>query len=413
MLHLQSFIHRADLAEIISRWMVDHPGEGDVRRIKEVVNFNSYLARIWVDQVGRRLIHRLHGAEPRRELTTTKGEVKDFVVAHPTTTSARIEALRAQYRRFPEDYYRETPIDGGMYVLDGSDGPRLAGTFRIKRYRRIAEKGSRRIVDFMLARIRASADALAEERATQLGVPRSQLYTPPSAMVDEFRHAERRVIKSIKQGTIRPELPLLDIPDVVGLKLIGDEQDYARLLDVLAADPACRVVETERHSGLYNAVNVRVAYTLPKALLLEHPPAGRFQHVLAFRGFDRATLARDYRRFVETGEDEVQLEIIFSSFEEYLESEIGRCMHEDRVLSQRSHPDYNGHLATNIRYLMDYILDLCRGPGLGDLESVPIKLWVRYMPDTVEAVMRGLYPSDDMFFDAMPEVDPADPPEAA
>jgi hypothetical protein len=97
------------------------------------------------------------------------------------------------------------------------------------------------------------------------------------------------------------------------------------------------------------------------------------------------------------------VEIIAASFQEYLESEIGRAMHEERVLSQRQHPDYNGHLGMNIRYLMEFILSLCRAPGLDDLRDVPIKLWVKYMPDTVEQLVRSLYLDDDHFFDAVPE----------
>ena len=31
--------------------------------------------------------------------------------------------------------------------------------------------------------------------------------------------------------------------------------------------------------------------------------------------------------------------------------------------TQRAHHEYNGHLATNVRYFMEYVLSLCRAPA--------------------------------------------------
>jgi hypothetical protein len=82
-------------------------------------------------------------------------------------------------------------------------------------------------------------------------------------------------------------------------------------------------------------------------------------------------------------------------------------MHEERTLAQRAHRAYQGHLATNVRYLMDYILGgLCLAPGMPEVTNVPIKLWVRYMPDTIDHIMRAFYLPEDVFFDSAPE-----PPE--
>ncbi|MDD5309981.1 MAG: hypothetical protein PHU25_21905 [Deltaproteobacteria bacterium] len=402
MLYLESFVHRDALAEIISRWMVDHPLPGDVERLKTIVNFNSYVSRIWTDRLTKDIIKSFTGMEPRRLVVRTKGQLKDFVVAHPRYTSERIEEMLSRYGKFPEDFYRETPIDGAMYVNDLGGALQFVGSSRIKRFRRVAEKGSRRIVDYMLARIRANADALAEERAKSLGIPKDRLLTPPEQMVEEFNHAERRLIKSIKQGTIQSELPPLSIPDVAGIKLIAEPDEYVRLFDILQSSPWCTVLEEEKHSGNYKGTNLRVSYLLPKEMLEAMPPSGGYLKVLDFRGFDAHMVADQYREFIRAAEERVRLEIIVSDFQEFLESEIGRSMHEERVLSQRSHRDYNGHLATNIRYLMDFILSLCRAPSQKDLEEVPIKLWVKYMPDTIERSVRNLYIPDDYFFDTVP-----------
>ena len=74
-------------------------------------------------------------------------------------------------------------------------------------------------------------------------------------------------------------------------------------------------------------------------------------------------------------------------------------MHEERVLTQRGNQTYRSHLATSIRYLMDYMLTLCLAPQNAEVTEVPIKLWVKYMPDTVDGLIRDIYnlPTDSSF----------------
>jgi hypothetical protein len=73
-----------------------------------------------------------------------------------------------------------------------------------------------------------------------------------------------------------------------------------------------------------------------------------------------------------------------------LESEIGRCMYEERVLAQRSHQQYQGSLAKNIGYLMEYMLLYCLS-ARDDPGEIPYKLWIRYMPDYADQVVRRLF----------------------
>ena len=407
MLRIDSFIHRSELSGMISRWMVGKPEPGDVLRLKTIVNFNWYIARLWIDWFARGLLQELHGVAPLRYPINTKGQLKDFAIAHPRCMTERIEAMRARYNRFPEDFYRDAPIDGVIYAAVLGGAQEFAGSARIKRFRRIAEKGSRRIVDFMLRRIRASADQLAEERARSLGIPKEQLITSPETMIEEFNHAERRILKSIKNGTMESDPIELEIPDAAGVKVIVEPAEYARFRDILARAPGLRIAEEERHTGNYNAINLKLRYSLPKERLLAEPLSEAYVRVLTYRGFRAAEAARQYREFVESGENEVGFEMIVSSFEEFLESEIGRSMHEERILAQRAHHEYNGHLATNIRFLMDYMLSLCRSPWSADLEDVPVKLWVKYMPDTVERMIRRLYVPEEYFLDTMEPVSPA------
>ena len=341
----------------------------------------------------------MHGQEPESYKARTKGQLKDFVVKHPLYTNRRIEEIRRHYGRFPEDYYRETPFDGRVYFHHQHGGPLFVGATRIKRFRRIAEKGGRRIVDFMFQRIRGHADDLAAERARELGIAKDKLISTPEEMEDEFRHAERRLLKSIKQRTIQSQMPVLAIPDVVGIKLIAEEDQYDRLIDLVKHDDRYRLLEEERHSGRYKATNVRVAHMLPRELLLASYPRGVHRKVLAARGFDPDLVREQYIDFLDAGEDHVMVEIIVSTFQDFMESEYGRAMHEERVLAQRTERQYRGHLATAVRYLMDYMFTLCIAPAHRPMDDVPIKLWVKYMPDTIDRVIRDLFdvPSDSSF----------------
>jgi hypothetical protein len=399
MLRIDSFIHRSLLAEIISRWMLGKPAPGDVMRLKTIVNFNWYIAKLWIDYLARDILEAFHGVQPVRYPASTKGQLKDFAVTHPPYTTARIEAMRLRYNQFPEDFYRDTPIDGMIYAARIRDDQRFIGSSRIKRFRRIAEKGSRRIIDFMLDHIRANADILAEERARSLGISKEQLITPPEAMAEEFRQAEMRILKGIKNGTFRPQSLELEIPDVAGMKAIIEPRDYGRFRELVARAPGLAIAEEEHHRGTYNAINLKLAYILPKERILAEPPNEAYLRMLSYRGFNAAEVGRQYHEFIESGEDEVRFEIIVSSFQEFLESEIGRSMHEERIQAQRARQDYNGHLATNIRYLMNFILSLCRSPWRGDLQEIPIKLWVKYMPDSIDRVMRRLYAPEEDFYD--------------
>jgi hypothetical protein len=73
-----------------------------------------------------------------------------------------------------------------------------------------------------------------------------------------------------------------------------------------------------------------------------------------------------------------------------LESEIGRCIHEDRIIEQRLCQQYRGPLARNIQCLMEYLFTFptSRQRELGEL---PIKLWNRYLPDYFDEVLKQLF----------------------
>ena len=132
MLYLESFVHRVQLAEVVSRWMVNKPRPEDAHKLKEIVNFNSYISRLWADHLASWLLQQLYGEAPRSLLCKNKGQLKDFIVRTPRYTNPRIEELFRAYREFPEDYYRESPFDGRAYYAALPDGtPLYVGSTRI------------------------------------------------------------------------------------------------------------------------------------------------------------------------------------------------------------------------------------------------------------------------------------------
>jgi len=92
MLRIDSFVHRSSLSELISRWMVGKPAPGDVMRLKTIVNFNLYIARLWIDWFARDLLEVFHGVAPTRCSVSTKGQLKDFAITHrsPAENKSRV-----------------------------------------------------------------------------------------------------------------------------------------------------------------------------------------------------------------------------------------------------------------------------------------------------------------------------------
>jgi hypothetical protein len=395
MLTLASYIHRSQLEDILSRWLLDRFRSEDCPRLKDVTNFNSHLIARYLDDVCMRLFTFLSSGPVTRFEVGHKAQLKDLIVKSPPYLTPRIEEILAHYGRYPQDYYRHAPFHGVIYLADGGSGPAYLGHSRIKRTRRIAEKGSRRIVDYIFQMIKSNADILAEDRAGRLGIPKSMLITDPQTQLQEFVHAERRVIKAIRQGTLsggHDSVPALRINDVAGVKVILEDDVAHRLYDFIDASRDITIVEVERHQGVYNATNLILRLELDKDRLLGSPPDGRILEILESRGLEPGILER-YGEFIRSGEDDVHLEVILSNYAEVLESEIGRCMHEERILAQRSKQQYRSPLANNVRYLIEYMFLFTMSPKRG-IDEIPIKLWESYMPDSFDEAVKLLWDID-------------------
>lgn len=391
MIEIISYLHRGELCDLIRRWMYDKPFPSDPDHLARMVLFNHEYVSRYLGAFAGRLFNKIYGTSLRTRSITRKGELKDLIVQNPPYRNARIESLISQYHEQPGRYYRETPFQAELFIKGNHSRESYIGSTRIKRIRRLAEKSARVITDQIFRTIQNQAEAFADERARRLGLSRVQLVTPPEVMIEEFLKAENRILEKFAGYEPLNDMPLLKINDVAGIKVIVEDEGYVTFLNDLKMLDHCDIVEEERHQGVYNATNLIVKIRpSPDGILAAELSDEHMLNILAKRGLTSRQANAAFQDFVRTGEKEVYLEIIVISYQENLESEIGRCIHEDRIIEQRQGKQYRGYLAKNIEYLMEYLFTF---PASGQVEmgELPIKLWNRYLPDYFDEVMKQLF----------------------
>jgi hypothetical protein len=396
MINIVGYLHRDELCDLIRRWMYDRPDPSDAERLAQIVLFNhEYVAR-YLSAFAGELFRKIHGDNLVTQNISRKGALKDAIVLDPPYRNDRIDDLIKQYRERPGRFYRETPFLGTLFLKGDRGRESYVGSTRIKRVRRLAEKSARMVTDQIFRIIQEQAEVLADERARRLGVPRVDLVTPQEEMIEEFLEAENHILDQLADHRQPESVSPLGINDVAGIKVIMEDDRYRALLDCLHDLSGCEIVEEERHKGIYNAINLIVRLRPSHAAILGDDLSDeRILDILRRRGVTRGRAVAAFRDFVRTGEESVHLEIIVINYQENLESEIGRCIHEDRIIEQRRGTRYRGHLAKNIEYLMEYLFTF---PASGQVElgELPIKLWNRYLPDYFDEVMKQLFHIEDV-----------------
>lgn len=389
MILLGSFLHRQELADIIGRALEDRLLESDARRVKQIINFNSYAIRIYSNLFAERLFRAIHGDGVQSFHARTKGALKDLITTNPPHTTPRIDEMLNHYNRFPEDFYRETPYEARVYKI--GDPPRYAGSRRIKRIRRVAEKCARRLVDYMFDQIRQQADELAIARARSQGIPKESLITPREEMEAEFRHAERRVLKSIRDGLLVAAMPQFYIDDIVGVRVVVTPETLPRIEEYIATCPDVSIFDRKYFAGKFQGRNMVVACRLPHDQLLEQLPDERMLQVWVARGVAQTSDEAEemYRDFVRTAEGHVRLEILLIEYEALLESELGRSMHEEHIQEQRENQAYRGRLAQNVEALMFFMFAYAFSTNTS-AGPLPIRVGSTYLPDYFDSVFRDL-----------------------
>ena len=147
MIRITGLLHRAELCALFRRWMLDQPSPTNAVELLRLVHFNNLFVSRYLALLGRDLLERYHGCPLSSRRASTKGELKDAIVAQCPCRTPRIDELMARYRQAPGRFFRETPFQGRLYFGGRGHQPHYVGSTRVKRMRRLAEKSARRLVD--------------------------------------------------------------------------------------------------------------------------------------------------------------------------------------------------------------------------------------------------------------------------
>ncbi|MBQ1266779.1 MAG: hypothetical protein IIY06_08445 [Proteobacteria bacterium] len=395
MIIVGNYIHRSELEDLFWRWLHGQVLPDDPERVTKLIHFNNIYVNRYLGLWSKQLFSALSGSRTIEVPISTKAELKDALVSYPHYHDERIDELVRNYIDHRELYYVETPIHGKLYFAGTGAEHRMVGSQRIKRARRLAEKAARRIIDMIFSAIKQRADDYANMRAQQFGIARSQLLTSETEMIHEFERAEAKIIEDLRDGVKFPKISAPPINDVAGLKVIIEPEDVPKLYDYLETQTRCDIFEIEpHHRENYHATNLIIRGRPKKDMLVRDPIDPRLVRSMRERGLWLGDVQKEFENFVYSGEDEVYVEIIYASFGDLLESEIGRSMHESRITDQRNREEYTGHLARNIEYLVQYIFAFASFPS-AELKECAIKVWTHYLPDYFNEVLKSLYRIED------------------
>jgi hypothetical protein len=298
-----------------------------------------------------------------------------------------VTELANRYRENPDYYYRETPINA-VVCLDEQN--RLLGSFRIKRPKRIAEKANRRIANWIFAKVIARAEEMAGERAQLSGVPLDRFLTPAEEMVEEFIRAEEFIAASFRDGVIRFDRDALTIHDVGAIKIVAESKELQQLEKALMQAPDIRIIEREDFQGKYQATNLVIEVPWNAQHVCRQYRKNRDWERYRDRGIPEKDLEKGLELFLADGEPTINIEVILSTFPDMIESELGTSIHEARILAQRDNRSYRGYIPTNVEFLVESLFAVGFSPRI-DIDQVPIKLWGRYLPETLSSYVRQLH----------------------
>jgi hypothetical protein len=397
-MYLASMIHRERLFRLTSRWFADTLEPDDGRLITEIFVYEFLVSSDTVQRFASDVL-RLGGRVPARwRRCFFKDELRRAIVEACRSTNDRTRELLALFATRPEEFFPRTPTD--LLVASHSDAG-LAGMLRFKSIRRLAEKASRRIADRLSEEIYGTARALAEARARAAGLSLPQLVSSPEAMAEEFASAERIVSQEFQDRCIVLEPHHMAIDDAIGLKFVGSGEELERIESAVRQHPDARVAERSVHTGRYRDTQLLVDLTLPPPAAILDRHRGRDWSPARNRGLCPEVLERDFPAYVETGERTIRCEVILTTFDDLVESEFGRCMHEERILQQRGAAPYRGRIARNASFIIEYLLMIAVSPTV-EVPALPVKMWGRYLEDAFSSAVWALYGVDHRFGLAAP-----------
>jgi hypothetical protein len=234
------------------------------------------------------------------------------------------------------------------------------------------------------------ARQMAEERAQQMGIPLEQLLTAEEEMEHEFTIAEEMIAAAFRRGEARFEKPAVTINDVGGIKYIADEKTLHHVEEFLTKYDDSRVFERSEHTGNYRAKSYVVDLPWDKERICKSFIANRAWEKYTNRGISDSELQKGLEHLLEGAEPRICIEVSLTTFDDLVESELGMGIHEERIIAQRGQMVYAGHIPMNVEFLVEYLFAVAISPKI-HIERLPVKLWGRYLPDTISYHIRQLY----------------------
>lgn len=385
-MYLTGVVHRERLFDVASRWLAGRVEPDDGRVVTEIFVFERAITAPTVRALVADLARTIDNGPLILERVPTKDAVREAIVAAATSPNPRVASLLERYRAHPEEYFPRTPVN--MSLVRRPDG-RLAGMIRRKRIRRIADKVSRRIADRLAGEIESTAREIAATRARRAGITLDDLVSTPETMAEDFVDAEREVATRLRAMSVPLDRTVQRVDDVIGIKMVGAEPELERIENALSARPGTVVSHREVHDGPYSGTHLLVEVDLPLPEALADRMRGIDWSFAAGRGLSPWDLETEFYTYVARGARTFWVELILTTFDDLVESEFGRSIHEARILEQRDRVRYSGRIAQNAAHIIEYLLRVALSPTIR-VTDLPIKISGRYLRDTLSAAVGEL-----------------------
>jgi hypothetical protein len=186
---------------------------------------------------------------------------------------------------------------------------------------------------------------------------------------------------------------------VGGVKILGGQEQLTKLEETLRSDHSIRVGDRENFHGSYEATSLILDVLWDAEEVCRRYRDTKSWEKYMNRGIPETELKRGLEPFMEKAEERIKIELILSSPEAMVESELGDSIHEERIIAQRDVKPYKGYIPINVEFLLEYLFAVGFSPT-AEIRDIPIKLWGRYLPDTLVMYIRELFnfPQFDLFY---------------
>jgi hypothetical protein len=378
--------HRDRLFDVAARWLADRLQPADGQIVTEIFAFERAITAPVVRHFVADLCRTCHHGDLYMERISSKDQIREAIVDAAAHPSSRVAELIDWYRQLPEEFFPRTPVRMSLVTLRNG---KLAAIVRRKRIRRIADKVSRRIADQLSGEIDAVARALAASRPRHHNTAPPPGISPSGIPAAVGGAAERLVADRIRSGrlSLAPEKNRVD--DVIGVKIIGTPTELETIERSLDSLEYTWAFQREVHAGSYEGIHYLVDLELPSNETILSQMAGIDWSFAGGRGLEIQDLGCRFRSYIESCSRTFRVELILTTFEDLVESEFGVSIHEQRILDQRDLASDFGRIAVNASSIIEYMLRLATSPNV-DIDFLPIKIWGRYIRDTVSHAIANL-----------------------